>query len=298
MLPRLTHRQIEAFRAVYQTGGMTAAGNLMNITQPAVSRLIRDLEAETGLSLFVREGVSIAPTPDATALYQEVQRSFHGLDQVALFASDLKRNRSGRLNIAASLAPSFFAIPDAMAAFRRDWPDVTVSLDSVPSPEVADLVTAHKADLGLAVLSPQTDGIETMPLPKLHVVAVMPAGHPLARKKVIGPKDMDGEPVLMVSEYSLMQQRILKSFEAAGVTPNVIFDSSYSGSICGLVAKGGGVSVLDPVTARAYAGEGLAIRRFEPKVPYELRLFRATNRPASAHARAFAEVLRETLKEN
>ena len=64
---RLNLRQIEAFRAVYQTGGMTAAGNLMNITQPAVSRLIRDLEAETGLSLFVREGVSIAPPPDATA---------------------------------------------------------------------------------------------------------------------------------------------------------------------------------------------------------------------------------------
>ncbi len=295
---RLNLRQIEAFRAVYRTGGMTAAGNLMNITQPAVSRLIRDLEAETGLSLFVREGVSIAPTPDAAALYQEVERSFHGLDQVALFASDLKRNRSGRINIAASLAPSFFAIPDAIVAFRREWPDVTVSLDSVPSPEVTDLVTTHTADLGLAVIPPQTGGIEILPLPELRVVAVMPTKHPLTRKKVVGPKDMNGEPVLMVSEYSLMQQRILQSFEAAGVVPNVVFDSSYSGPICGLVAKGVGVSVLDPVTARAFAGEGIAIRRFEPKVPYDLRLFRAANRPSSAHARAFADVLRTTLKEN
>ena len=86
---RLNMRQIEAFRAVYQTGGMTSAGQMMNITQPAVSRLIRDLEAEIGLALFVREGTTIAPTPDAASLYEEVERSFHGLDQVALFARDL-----------------------------------------------------------------------------------------------------------------------------------------------------------------------------------------------------------------
>lgn len=295
---RLNLRQIEAFRAVYQTGGMTAAGNLMNITQPAVSRLIRDLEAEIGLPLFVRDGISIAPTADATALYQEVERSFHGLDQVALFASDLKRNRSGRINIAASLAPSFFAIPDAIAKFRDDWPDVTVSLQSCPSSEVTDLVAANKADLGLAVLPPQTDGVEIMPLPPLRVVAVVPDGHRLARKKVVRPKDLEGEPMLMVNEYSLMQQRILKSFEAEGVTPDVIFDSSYSGSICALVANGMGVSVLDPVTARAYDGKGIVSIAFEPEVPYELRLIRAANRPGSAHVRAFAALLRVTLKEN
>lgn len=295
---RLNLRQIEAFRAVYRTGGMTAAGNLMNITQPAVSRLIRDLEAEIGLPLFVREGTSIAPTPDATALYHEVEKSFHGLDQVALFAGDLKRNRSGRINIAASLAPSFFAIPDAIARFRNDWPDVTVSLQSCPSPEVTDLVAANKADIGLAVLPPQTGGVEIMPLPTLHVVAVVPGNHKLSKKKIIRPKDLDGEAMLMVNEYSLMQQRILKSFEAEGVTPDVIFDSSYSGSICGLVAKGMGVSVLDPVTARAYEGKGIVRVPFEPRVPYELRLIRSANRPASAHVQAFADALRKTLEEN
>jgi DNA-binding transcriptional LysR family regulator len=292
---RLNLRQIEAFHAVYRTGGMTAAGNLMNITQPAVSRLIRDLEAEIGLPLFTREGITVVPTPDATALYQEVERSFHGLDQVALFVGDLKRNRSGRINIAASLAPSFYAIPEAIAAFRIDWPDVTVSLQSCPSPEVTELVATNKADLGLAVIPPQPDGVEIMPLAQLHVVAVMPAEHPLSVRKVIRPQDLDGEPLLMVNEYSLMQQRILQSFEAAGVTPNVIFDSSFSGSICGLVAKGVGVSVLDPVTARAYDGNGVVVRRFEPLVPYELSLIRAANRTVSAHVRAFAGILRDTL---
>lgn len=295
---RINLRQIEAFRAVYRTGGMTAAGVLMNITQPAVSRLIRDLEAETGLPLFIRDGTRIAPTPDADALYTEVERSFHGLDQVALFASDLKRHRSGKINIVASLAPSFFALPDAIVAFRKSWPDVTVSLRSCPSPEVVDLVAGNEADLGVAVLPPQSRSVETMPLPALRVVAVMPADHRLARKKAIRPKDLDGEPMLMVSDYSLMQQRILKSFDAAGISPNIVFDSSYSGSICAMVMQGGGVSVLDPVTARFYEGKGLVTRRFEPMVPYELGLVRAANRPIGKYAAAFAETFRKTLKAN
>lgn len=293
---RLNLRQIEAFRAVYQTGGMTAAGTLMNITQPAVSRLIRDLEAEIGLPLFVRKGTTIAPTPDAAALYQEVARSFHGLDQVALFASGLKRHRSGKINIAASLAPSFFALPTVIAAFRDDFPDVTVSLQSYPSPEVMDLVAANKFDLGVALMPAQASGVDVLPLPELHVVAVLPAAHPLCAKKIIRPADLDGEPMLMVSDYSLMQQRILKSFEAAGVTPNIIFDSSYSGTICALVAKGYGISVLDPVTAGAYDGNGLVQRRFEPAVPYALKLVRAANRPLDAHVRVFADILYKTLE--
>ncbi|HAD86250.1 MAG TPA: transcriptional regulator, partial [Rhodospirillaceae bacterium] len=76
---RLNLRQVEAFRAVFQTGSMTAAGELMGGSQPAVSRLIRDLEAETGLPLFERAGGRVIATPDAVALIREVERSFHGL---------------------------------------------------------------------------------------------------------------------------------------------------------------------------------------------------------------------------
>ena len=67
-LMRINHRQIEAFRAVFQTGSMTAAGALIGVTQPAISRLIRDLEGEIGWSLFDRSAGKLIPTPDAVAL--------------------------------------------------------------------------------------------------------------------------------------------------------------------------------------------------------------------------------------
>ena len=67
---RLNLRQVEAFQAVFQTNSMTAAADLMGVTQPAISRLIRDLEAEIELRLFERSRGGLLATPEAVALYQ------------------------------------------------------------------------------------------------------------------------------------------------------------------------------------------------------------------------------------
>lgn len=293
---RLNLRQVEAFRAVFQTGSMTAAGALMGVTQPAVSRLIRDLEAETRLPLFDRDGGRIAPTPDAVALYQEVQRSFHGLDQVARFATELGRRRSDTLRIAASVGPSFFCLPPVIAAFHAAWPGVAVSLQSCSSPEVLDLVAAHQCDLGVAVVPAQGPGVEIEALPGQNVVCILPPEHPLTAERVIRPEHLEGVPLLMISDYSLMRQRILQSLEQAGVTPRIVFDSSYSGTICSLVARGVGASVLDPVTARAYESQGIALRDYEPTVPYELKLVHSASRQPTDRAVAFAALLRAHLE--
>lgn len=293
---RLNHRQIEAFRAVFQTGGMTAAAALLGVTQPAVSRLIRDLEEDIALPLFDRKGGAISPTPEAIALYNEVQRSFHGLDQVARVAGELGRRRGDTLKIAASVGPSFFCLPPTIAAFHKAHPDVVISLRSCSSPEVLDFVGSHQCDIGVAVVPAQGPGVEIEPLPEQNVVCILPKKHRLAGKRVIRPRDLKDVPLLMISDYSLMRQRILQAFDAAGVEPDIILDSSYSGAICSLVADGIGASVLDPVTARAYERQGIVLRRFEPAVPYELKLVHSASRMPTGPASAFATILRAHLK--
>ncbi|MGI9421608.1 MAG: LysR family transcriptional regulator, partial [Hyphomicrobiaceae bacterium] len=97
----MNFRQIEAFRAVCETGSMTAAGEALGIPQPAISRLIRDLVQQFDLQLFTRKGARISPTQDAIALQQEVERCFDGLEQVVKFANGLNRSRNEQLRIAA-----------------------------------------------------------------------------------------------------------------------------------------------------------------------------------------------------
>jgi DNA-binding transcriptional LysR family regulator len=288
---RINHRQVDAFRAVFQTSSMTAAGALMGITQPAVSRLIRDLEAEIGLTLFDRSVGRLTPTPDAVALFREVERSYQGLDRVAHAAAELGRRREGELRIAASVAPSFYGLPPVLTRFRSAWPGVRLSLHTASSPEVLDLVAMRHYDLGVGVLPAGGPGVAIEALAVQNAVCVLPARHPLASCAVLRASDLAGVPMLMISDYSYLRQRIMQNFAAAGVQPDIVFESSFSAPICAMVAEGVGISILDPLTARAYAGPTLAIRPFEPAVPYELKLVLPAGQPCSDRAHAFIMLL-------
>ena len=96
----MTHRQVEAFRAVMLTGRVTAAAEMLRIAQPAVTRLIHDMQTATRLRLFERKGSRLLPTSEANSLYMEVERSFVGLDRILQTAHDLQLHRVGTLRIA------------------------------------------------------------------------------------------------------------------------------------------------------------------------------------------------------
>lgn len=288
---RLNLRQIEAFRAVVETGSMTDAGAALGITQPAVSRLVRDLEDHFELRLFRRQHGRVVPTQDAMALHQEVKRCFGGLDQVVKFANDLSRFRRKTLRIAAPVGHSYFFLPRVIERFNAQYPDVTVSLRSCSSPDVAASVANGQSDIGIAILPSEVQGVVIEKLPEINLVCVMPENHALIAHKVVGPRDLADVPLLLVSDYSLMSKRVLQAFKDADVSPNVIFDCTYAGPICSLVAGGMGVSILDRLTADAYADKGIALRRFEPAIPCELKLVLPEKQALSGPAEAVAEIL-------
>ncbi|OXH86866.1 LysR family transcriptional regulator, partial [Burkholderia multivorans] len=97
--PSLRIRQIEAFRAVMQRHTVTRAARDLHISQPAVSRLIADLEARVGFVLFERQQGRFTPTAQARVLYEEVERAFIGLDRVAQAAEQIRAMRRGTLRV-------------------------------------------------------------------------------------------------------------------------------------------------------------------------------------------------------
>src|SRR5689334_87297 len=100
-MTRINFRQIEAFRAVMLSGSVTAAAGMIGVTQPAVSRLVRDLQGILKMPLFEKRGTGLVPTAAATALYTEVERSFVGLDRITDAAEEIRTRRAGMLRVAA-----------------------------------------------------------------------------------------------------------------------------------------------------------------------------------------------------
>jgi len=181
----LNPRQLEAFRAVMLTGGMTPAAELIGVTQPAVSRLIRDLQRSLRLTLFKKRGARLLPTGEAHSLYREVERSFVGLDRIAQSALELRERRAGTLRIAALPALASGFLPRFAGAFLAARPKLDLALFGLTSSSVLDWVISGQCDVGIAEIPIEHPTVVIERLPVVRAVAVPCRGGTRCRASAI-----------------------------------------------------------------------------------------------------------------
>ncbi|MCU4182485.1 LysR substrate-binding domain-containing protein [Bosea sp. BH3] len=292
----LNPRQVEAFRTVIVTGGVTAAARAMNITQPAVTRLIHDLQYALGLQLFARRGARLVPTNEAMSLYREVERQFVGLERIQAAAQNLREGRAGTLRVAALPAFNVGFLPRLMGGFIRERPGLDVSIYGSISSQVADWVTSGFCEVGFAQLPLEYPTLDIELLPLAAQVAVLPESHPLTARDVLGPADFAGEPFISLEQSTLLRYRIDAIFSAERITRDVRIETPLSMIACSLVSAGAGLSIVDPFTAAEYSGRGIVVKPFRPTIPSEVAVIWAAGRFRSALALDFAATVRAELE--
>lgn len=294
-LARINLRQVEAFRATMLTGSVTEAATLMGVTQPAVSRLLRDLQAVLNMPLFEKRGTGLVPTAAATALYTEVERSFVGLERIGAAAEEIRSRRTGFLRVAALPALANGYLPRLAGHFLKDRPNLNLSLFGVISPIVVDWVTNNQCDVGFAEVPIAHEGVPSRRLPVVARVAVLPEGHRLAEKAVLGPRDFEGETFVSLTAGSTGRHLVDQAFHRDGVRRNLRIETALSEILCGLVSSGIGVSISDPFTAREFEGRGVVVRPFLPRIEFECAAVFPPQRSPSPVALDLVEAVRQSM---
>ena len=256
MKSTLNLRQIEAFRSVMLAGSVVGAARLMSVTQPAVSRAVGLLELRIGYKLFERRGRRLVATPEGEALYREIEPLYGSLDRIAQVAQDIRFQRAGALRIATLPALAQWLVPRAIARFQSTRPNVSVFVQSLPSRQIAELVSTRQFDVGVVELPLSRPAIAIEPLDPVPSMAVIPAGHRLAAKRQISLKDLDGERMILLSQVSFVRYQIDDAFSKLGVAPHVVLETPSSSIACALVAAGAGITLVSRWTAEPFAGRG------------------------------------------
>ncbi|KAJ9431813.1 LysR substrate-binding domain-containing protein [Pantoea sp. YR343] len=260
---RLNLRQVEAFRAVMLTGQITAAAELMFITQPAVSRLIADFERATSLHLFERRGNRLLPTSAAFTLMREVQSAFVGLDRIGRAAQDIGRNFAGTLRIFAMPALANGTLARFVGRFVRGREGLHVSLEAASSPVVIEKVASGDAELGYVDFQFDRAGMLCRHR-SVDAVVALPSDHPLNEKKVLSRSDLIGENLIEVQPGSIFSKRL--SLELEGIDRTSMIETNHSLTACSMVLEGAGIAIIDHFAASEFLARGLSIRRFEPSL--------------------------------
>jgi len=294
---RINPRQVEAFRAMMLTGSVTEAAKLMAVTQPAVSRLLRDFQALLKMELFERRGTGLVPSAAATALYTEVERSFVGLERITAAAEEIRGRRTGTLRVAALPALSNGYLPRLAGRFLKERPNLNLAFFGVISPIVVDWVLNNQCDLGFAEVPIAHSGLPSMRLPAPGRVAVLPAGHRLAAKDVLEPRDFEGETFVSLSAGSTGRHLIDQAFNRDDVRRVLRVETHLSEIMCGMVSSGLGVAICDPFTAQEFATRGVVVRRFVPRIDFEFAAVFPAQRSPSPVALDLVDTVRRALEE-
>jgi molybdate transport repressor ModE-like protein len=259
-------RRLRVLREVAQRGSFSAAAEALTYSQSAVSQQIAALEREAGTRLVERNGRGIRLTDAGRAL---VRRADSILVELAAADAELQAIaglRAGRVRVSTFASAATALLPAAVTAFRAAHPAVQVELSLVEATEeaVGGLRTG-RADLVLVARpagEPLDDQVEVHRLFEEPMLAVLPGGHRLARRRRLRLDDLAGEPwVLGGGPGCSDRATILRACHAAGFEPRVTVDfptDDYHATQ-GMVAAGAGVTLL-PRLALAVPRDDLAVR--------------------------------------
>lgn len=292
MKSNLNLRHLEAFRAVMLAGSVVGAARLLNLTQPGVSRTIALLELRLGYALFERRGRRLVPTPEAESLYREVEQVYAGIDRIAQVAQDIRFQRAGALRVATLPALAQGLVPSAISRFLAARPGVKVFVQSLPSRQIAELVSVRQFDVGVVELPLTHPAIETDPLPPVPTVAVLPAGHRLAGRAVVSLRDLSAERMVLLSQHSYVRYQIDDALSSVGAAPEVVCETPSSSIACAMVLAGAGITLVSKWTAEPFAGPEIVVRPVKENLASRFALIFPKGRSEAALPRAFAEELR------
>jgi DNA-binding transcriptional LysR family regulator len=243
---------LRTFVAIVQHGSLSAAARARRVSQPAVTKQVQRMEAEMGLALLVRgprRQVELTPAGERLlAFARETLAHFEVLEQELAV---LKSMGQSQLLLAASTIPGEYLLPQLLAAFRTEQPQIEVQMTISDTADVADKLLAEEADVGVIGSAIRQPDLRLERLVSDEIVLAVAPDHPFARRERVAVEELRGQPLILREEGSGTRRSVEAALAQAGASlpqDSVVLILGSTQAILQAVARGLGIGF---VSARA-----------------------------------------------
>jgi LysR family transcriptional regulator, low CO2-responsive transcriptional regulator len=290
----MTFRQFEIFLAVARAKSFTRAAEPLHVSQSTLSQHVFELERELGVRLFDRLGRAVTLTEAGRLLEEHATRIATTVASAHRAIDELKGLERGSLVIGASTTPGIYVLPGVVAAFRRRYPGIDVSLQIGNSRTIEERVRADTVDLGVVgghILGARERCVAAGLLDEL--LLIVPPRHPWAKRREVAPRELAEVPLLMREQGSATRLVTERTLRQAGVKFTPAMELDHIEAIKQAVMAGLGLAfvsryaVRGEIETRRLCGlrlKGLRVRRRFHVIHNEARTL-------TASGRAFMELL-------
>ena len=270
--------QLLTLTRVVELGSFSAAARSLNLTQPAVSLQIRELEERLGVRLVDRLGKRAFATAAGLDLVERARRLLREAEEAVEAMRRHREGRLGRVRVSANDIFCSYLLPRAIQAFRARRPEAEIVAGIASSGNAIEQVIANRADLAVVTMPVADPALTVLPFRREPIVAILPPSESAAPRR-IAAADLARHPLILDLPSAKYARLVRAWFETGGVEPKPMMETSAYESVKQLVRAGLAVSVLPRVAVASGQFRDLVVRPLRPALTWDLALILRRDKP-------------------
>lgn len=232
------------FHEVAKHKSFSKAAEELFISQPAVTKHIKELERKVGMGLIQRRRGGFSLTEAGKILFKYTHKISSHLMDIENLLENLKKDHQGILKIGTTESYSKGLMPKLLSGFQASCPFMKIALDVGNSEEIEKSLLVYKNDLVLIAVTKKTSRFESIPFLKEELVLIVSPNHPLVKRKTVSLKGLGRYPLIIRAKGSTTRRIILQAFKEVGIHPSLLIEAGSSEFIKQWVSEGKGVSII------------------------------------------------------
>ena len=289
---------LQKYNALLKTvelGSISLAAEQMGYTQPAVSRMISDLEKAWGVELLRRSRAGLEVSSVCQRLLPILRAIQAECDELEYTVGEFHGIHTGLVRVGTFTSVADMWIPDILQPFRSKYPNIAFSLINMESyAEIEDHIRHGKLDCGFVRL-PTTNDLQSHFLMRDELVAVLPPEHPLVDEPLFPVEQLDGAPFIMIREKADFE--VSQFLETVPYKPAVCYEASSDHTILSMVESGLGISITHSLIANN-PRYNVVCKRFKNSQHRDIAIATDKNARITSATRLFIEHVRECVGGN
>lgn len=293
---KLSIKQIRAFVAVYRLGRLAAAAQKLSVTQSAISVAIRQIEIVLGVRLFDRSTRTLEPTSAAHEAISLAERILQDIEMLGTELRQLGERKRGRVNLAVTPAVAAALLPLTVRKFAESYPSIRLVIDDCAPDQFLARILSEQVEFGIGSPEPGSSEVELQNLLQDRLCLVCSKGHPLASRREVRWRDLQGTPVIAVRPGYGVHRLIDSVASKAGVSLTIAQEVGFISSALWMTASGLGVSIWPGALVRHLSDTQVVLRPLvDPVVNRPIYVVLKRGRSLSPAGQTFVDVLRSEL---
>lgn len=285
-------RQLKVFIMVAQAKSFSRAGEILGLSQSAVSHAIKGLEHQTGVRLLDRTTREVVLTEAGQQLTGKLERLLDELNSTLREAGQMGQQLSGTVRVAASQTISAHLLPQCIAHSNRRYPDIHFVLHDRPQQWVLESIRQGEVDFGIVIDPGIVGDLQCETVLSEPFFLLCRQDHPFAQQPCVSWPALRSENLVLQDYASGSRPLIDAALAHLRIHANIVQEIGHPATLFPMVEAGIGISVLPALALPLPQGSHLQVKRLTPVVERQLMLVRRKNRSLSAAAQALWEVVR------